>query len=1328
MGSEIPINEDEPRLRKTLIIEMIKELRGPRAGIYEELKAEDNPFKEYITGIVCPPKKTEDIIDDTNPDSEFEDKKYSNRLNQNIDDNTDGDFAESETANYIPNALDPTYPISSFGISFFVNNNCDKTSAQLNLCISWARYSLDNNVWKRSPQYSLITINPFQKHIEPLPLDNEQKIRLWVRSYLDSENNNTQIILTVENNLSYESGPGVIRDEALAKSSLFQPSIRVVVKNIQIVPKYSRPRSEMEYISGDDVPYARGYMCAAIWKKIDYSDYINPDIIWSEYSYLRDNEGTETADAFLNCDIRSEFLPLSAIPMPEFELKGVDEVPELSVYALSEAWNAEDLHQKLIPWYTEYRKWIEKNKTILIDSGEKSEFAKRIISNEEKVLVRIDKGIKCLLNPDNEDARLAFCFANRVIYQQRIWKNPSLGENPYKFTWRPFQIAFFLTSLESLYNEKSEDRDVLDLLWVSTGGGKTEAYLSMMAFVMALRRIRSKDDTEINGGDGVSIITRYTLRLLTVQQFRRTLLMVTAAEYLRVLQINGKHGWRPATYPDNSDWIYGKYKYSIGMLVGSNVSPNSLTEAIDSLSGTDEPENGGHKEPAQLIKCPVCGEWLSIPYGSDSDDGGINPGKYQFHLVIKSEIPEQELRKRLQTPVTHEDVTLSLSLSDSSLGSEVQNSYVLNVEWVSEKTSVRRDLYNDLVSKCLGDGVDILSFTSYNMGYFPKKISDKRKEHTIDFEIYCPNPDCALNQNHLWVADSPFPALESEKECQNPFVQNSSIPIPAYTVDEQIYHRCPTVIISTADKIARFAFDPRAGALFGDVKYYNRYFGYIRDISEDAKSKELYPDMYKKDSPVIFKKIATDKVNYKKIQPNLPPDLIIQDELHLLDGSLGSMFGLYELMIRSLIKSAGGHPKYVASSATVTNADKQIHKLFNCDTLQFPPYGLKSNDSFFVKLSKATWDEDKPGRVYMGILGPGKGSLTPLIRIWARLLKSTNDFKISYGSNSKNHVNNFWTVVGYCNSMRELGGLGALYQEDIIERLKNISNNDNIRDISSNITNKYEELSSRKSSTSIPQILEMLENEQKNVNEPELSHDTILATSMFGTGVDIPHLSLMVVQGQPKTTAQYIQASGRVGREIGAFVPVLFKPGRPRDLSHYEMFTGYHNTLNLSVEQTSVSPYSTGCLERALGPVITAYLRNAMNMNTAWFKNNGSLILENTAESDLRVMQSVFNMMSENIDDDSLSGTKERFEKHLKSDIQRWKELANDSDRTFNIFEQTYIDKNKCPKKPEANVVLGDQAHPQHPRKNEGTSDCWAVYNNAPQALRDVEDTTEFGV
>lgn len=1324
MDSGIPINEDEPRLRKTLIVEMIKELRGPRSGTYEELKAGDNPFKEYITGIVCPPKKTDDLIDEINPDSEFEDKKYSNKLNQNINDDIDEDFTEGETANYIPNALDPRYPISSFGISFFVNNNCDKTKAQLDLCISWARYNLNDNIWKRSPQYSLISINPFQKYSDPVPLDEDKKIKLWIRSYSDSENDNTQIILTVENGLDYELEQGVDYDVSLAKLSLFQPSIRVVVKNIQIVPKSSSPRSEMEYISGDDSPYARGYMCAAIWKKIDYINYVNPEIIWSEYSYLRDKEGIEIADTFLNCDVRSEFLPMSAVPMPEFELKGTDEIPELSVYALSEAWSINNLERKLTPWYAEYKKWIERNKSYLKVSGDNSEFAKKIISHEEKVLTRLDKGIKCLLNPNNEDARLAFCFANRVIYQQRLWKTPSLSENPYKFTWRPFQIAFFLTSLESLYNENSEDRDVLDLLWVSTGGGKTEAYLSMMAFVMALRRIRSKNNPEINNGDGVSIITRYTLRLLTVQQFRRTLLMVTAAEYLRVLQINGKHGWRPDNYPDNSDWLYGKYKYSIGMLVGGNVSPNSLTSAIASLSGTDSSEYGGHKEPAQLIKCPVCGEWLSIPY-SESDGGGINPGEYTFHLIIKSEISETELRNRISNPVRLGDITLTISISQTSITSEMKNYYILNVKWVSEKTAVTRNTYNDLILKCLGNGVEILSFTTYNMGYFPKKISNKGKDEIIDFDIYCPNPECALNQNHSWAADSPFPFEIFEKESQNPLIQNGSIPIPAYTVDEQIYHRAPTVIISTVDKIARFAFDPRAGTLFGDVKYYNKYFGYVRDMPKDSESYDLYPDMYvpKNSKHVIFKKIAEDKENYNLVHPNLPPDLIIQDELHLLDGSLGSMFGLYELMIRSLIKSAGGHPKYVASSATVTNADKQIHKLFNCNTLQFPPYGLKASDSFFVKLSKATWDEDKPGRVYMGILGPGKGSLTPLIRIWARLLKTTNDFKISYGSNNKNHLNNFWTVVGYCNSMRELGGLGALYQEDIVERLENISTNGNIRDISSNIMNKYEELSSRKSSTSIPQILEVLENEQNNVSEPEMSHDTILTTSMFGTGVDIPHLSLMVVQGQPKTTAQYIQASGRVGREVGAFIPVLFKPGRPRDLSHYEMFTGYHNTLNLSVEQTSVSPYSTGCLERALGPVITAYLRNAKNMSTAWFKNNGKLILDDTAESDINAMELVFKDMSENIDDDSLSGGRERFEKYLKSNIQRWIQLAKESDSSFRIYEQ--ISKYN---KADANVVLGDKVHPQHPRKPEEPSDYWSVYGNTPQALRDVEDTTEFGV
>lgn len=1304
---------EHTKIRPTLITEMIKELRGPRSGAEEILS--ENPLDEYITGVVVPPKRPDETGETGDfADDEFSDKTGVSQYTSDVSGGFEEDPDDSENKFVIPNTLDPTSPISSFGLSFFIKNTCSRVK----LCVSWSRYNKyhegGHDAWIRTPHYKILTINPFDCE-SPLSVfkSSDGELRLWVKIY--EADKQSQIVISLVNNLELN---GRTKDEK-ATVSLFQPSIRVVLDDADLQPKYLKPHTDMEYISRDDAPLARGYMCGAVWKNIDYNHQVPADILWPEYSCVA-KESQEEADEFLHCQVRTEFLPLSAIPMPKLEWEEDVSNPEMSLYRLSEAWDTETLEKYLRPWPSLYAEWIEKNNTVTESDPDLEAIRKRIIGKERRVLDRLNKGIDCLLS--NEDARLAFCFANRVILQQRIWKDKKIREKPEIFKWRPFQMAFFLNSVESLYNPESDDRGVLDLLWIPTGGGKTEAYLFMMAFVMAMRRIRKTDDAHASSGAGVSIITRYTLRLLTVQQFRRTLQMVTAAEYLRVSVTNGKHGWRPESCSYEKDWLYGKTRYSIGMLVGGGVTPNSLGRSNDgAIPILTDKVKIAQSEPAQLVKCPVCGEWLSIPKSEESNqEGGLPAGEYIFHLIIQTPVSKDELRERISEPVKKNDVVIRAELLEGVFSPDVPDSLrILRISWTSRKTKVEKQKYDDLITNHLLRDIryEPVSFSPSYPGYFPKKDIVGTKPKTVDFDIFCPNPECPLNAGHQWYEENQFevPVL------LNPLYLNHGIPIPAYTVDEQVYHRCPTVIVSTADKIARFAYEPRAGALFGDVHIYNRIHGYLRGLlpesKKDAKS-PYYPAGVKHGD-------LGNTDDYVKVKPFLPPDMIVLDELHLLEGSLGSMFGIYELMVRALISSSGGNPKYIASSATVTNAETQIKQLFNCDTLQFPPYGLKANDSFFVHLSEAAWDDDKPGRVYMGILGPGRGSLTPLIRIWARLLKSVDDYWILYRNEPDNHVNNFWTVVGYCNAIRELGGLGALYHEDIKERLQIISAPKTPRDIVAESTSRFEELSSRKSSTMIPQILEQLEGEGNNTDDPTRSHDAILTTSMFGTGVDIPHLSLMVVNGQPKTTAQYIQATGRVGREIGAFIPVLFKPGRPRDLSHYEMFAGYHSTLNLSVEQSSVSPYSSGCLERAVGPVMVAYLRNSPVMREKWYKNDGLVILSPDADTDLQTLLSEFLHVSDKINKSQSSAG--NLKKHLQSEFSFWKELGKMIQADGDDMPYTEYTEYRAPEK---RVVLGDPAHPKFPEE-ESTREkgpVWSVFRNAPQSLRDVEETTEFGV
>ncbi|MFB2623937.1 helicase-related protein [Methanothermobacter marburgensis] len=335
----------------------------------------------------------------------------------------------------------------------------------------------------------------------------------------------------------------------------------------------------------------------------------------------------------------------------------------------------------------------------------------------------------------------------------------------------------------------------------------------------------------------------------------------------------------------------------------------------------------------------------------------------------------------------------------------------------------------------------------------------------------------------------------------------------------------------------------------------------------------------------------------------------------------------------------------------------------------------------------------------MGIAAPGRGPITPQIRLWARVLKTsaenTDDEAIRY----------YWTVVGYYNSIRELGGAIAFYREDVVERLKEISGDDP-RDIGPDPL----ELSSRIDSTALPLVLDGIERDGEQEGTPE--YDAIFTTSMFGTGVDVPHLSLMIVNGQPKTTGSYIQATGRIGRKYGGLVLTFLNAARPRDMNHYEMFMKYHARIHENVEPVSVSPYSEGAMSRALGPAAVAFLRNMPLSAASWTENKeGDIILSEKASEDIQKLIESMVKRAEKIFKDKTESS--IIKTSLEECMKRWKAVANESDE-LHFSEYTQF------KRPEHDVVLATPAHEYEKLKT--------VFRNAPNSLRDIEETTGFRV
>ncbi len=150
-------------------------------------------------------------------------------------------------------------------------------------------------------------------------------------------------------------------------------------------------------------------------------------------------------------------------------------------------------------------------------------------------------------------------------------------------------------NLSGIVHPEHKDREVVDLLYFPTGGGKTEAYLGLIAFVIANRRLRISENDNFNSDGGVTAILRYTLRLLTTQQRDRITKMIIAAELIRL-----------KTLPK-----YGTEPISIGFWVGGGVTPNSFDDLKENPEKPGQARRNHNLIVKQLLTCPFCGKPLS---------------------------------------------------------------------------------------------------------------------------------------------------------------------------------------------------------------------------------------------------------------------------------------------------------------------------------------------------------------------------------------------------------------------------------------------------------------------------------------------------------------------------------------------------------------------------------------------------------------------------------------------------------------------------------------------------------------------------------------------
>jgi Helicase conserved C-terminal domain len=406
-------------------------------------------------------------------------------------------------------------------------------------------------------------------------------------------------------------------------------------------------------------------------------------------------------------------------------------------------------------------------------------------------------------------------------------------------------------------------------------------------------------------------------------------------------------------------------------------------------------------------------------------------------------------------------------------------------------------------------------------------------------------------------------------ECD--FTRDRALPIVA--VDEQVYRRLPAFLIATVDKFASLPWVGQAGALLGRADRHDATG--FHGAAEPGKGTRLAASLP-------------------------PPDLVIQDELHLISGPLGTMAGLYEAAIEALcvrdIDGRSVRPKIVASTATVRRAQDQIQALFARSLTQvFPPPGPDRRDSFFARTVPAS---QVPGRLYLGIASQGRNPKVLMRRAWLALMGAAERAYRDAGGhkNDENPADPYMTVLGYFNSLRELGGARRILEEEVQNTIKEYGTRKRIGEEPGLFRDRKTfsevmELTSRVSTNKVAEARRRLEcgfHEAQRV-------DCAIATNMISVGLDIPRLGLMVVLGQPKTHAEYIQATSRVGRddERPGLVVTLLNIHKPRDRSHYERFRHYHETFYRSVEVGSVTPFSARALDRGFAGALVGLARHA---------------------------------------------------------------------------------------------------------------------------------------
>lgn len=1036
-----------PGIRAKLIELLRRDLIGPHPDLDTDLAREvlrEKPSRWYVGGFIVPAQDgAEPAQTEVDPDEVGEREQDDLLAREALDAPIDNEADEQESPDQPPKYR---YLPSSIGLTVVLPEDVHTIDVR----VTWGDYKTE------PPLPDILVLPEAQSSGEKQP-PRPQNLR-WVR--IPGEAKVTlDVTKDIRRRVLPGSGapqrPGGGLEIELHQRLLKQRTPEGVMQRLRVVTVFLVNRRRRARAPYTDIAYAFQVRIelacpTGFHARADVSTYgsEDPDFALAdlhyrdmcEYAVGRNISGgwveqlSETGEKLPVISVWTDPLPMEevekiapcAIPGVEFAMEPLADLARKGPEALAAALQG-------LP--AQYAVWRNTQETLLRDlAPRRRDTALTLLANIDTARERIERGIELLKT--NGTAREAFAIMNEAMSMAALRRIASIERKPLDevkvYPWRPFQLAFILLNLAGLTDKLSGEREIVDLLFFPTGGGKTEAYLGLAAYTIALRRLRSDGVL----GAGVSVIMRYTLRLLTLDQLSRAAGLVCALELLREKR------------------NLGKWPVEIGLWVGSAATPNRMKPR----PGTSDPEAATtwlrrykqhprrNKSPVPLKACPWCG----TPFTPDSFRIEPNPQTAR-NLAIK-----------------------------------------------------------------------------------------------------CENPECDFTRDR---------------------------DLPILIVDEPIYRRLPAFLIATVDKFAALPWVGRSGAFFGHVDRYEPGFGFY-GAAEPGQGQPLD--------------------NGNKLDP---PDLIIQDELHLITGPLGTVAGLYEIAIDLLAtRMSDGkrvRPKVVASTATVRRAESQIRRLFDRpETAVFPAPGIDRRNSFFARTVPST---EEPARLYLGVASQGRGPKLLFLRTLQTVLSGAAALSVPPAGAQEDPADPYLTVLGYFNALRELGGARRIVEGEVHEHVAKYGS-ERYRDsppgrpFADRALRLPLELTSRVSTDDVAQAKENLGQPLKAAGGglTDNSVDVALATNMISVGLDIQRLGLMMVQGQPKTAAEYIQATSRVGRDSAkpGLVITLLNLHKPRDRTHYEQFRAFHASFYRAVEASSVTPFASRALDRALAALLVAAARH----------------------------------------------------------------------------------------------------------------------------------------